>query len=219
MTSIIEELCYMAKSKKESAAIDSSTEEKIKEAARVVFTRKGYVATKVRDIAAEADINLSLVNYYFRSKEKLFELIMAENVQMLFDKIQPVIYNGETTVIEKIELIVDHYIDLLMENPDLPLFIINEVMSGSNKLPRMTDNGKILLNSHFARQLIALKQEGKIDFHPVQIMMNVIGMIIFPFLGRQLMLRSGALKDDEFRAIVEERKKLIPHWIDQIIRH
>jgi len=198
-------------------SIDTSTEEKIKEAARVVFTSKGYAATKVRDIAAEADINLALVNYYFRSKEKLFELIMAETIQKLFDKIQPIIYNESTTLTEKLEDIVDHYLELLLENPDLPLFVVNEIMSGSNKLPQMTNNGKLFLNSHFAKQIMALGQEGKIKFHPLNIMMNLIGMMVFPFLARPLVLRSGALKPEEFRKIIEERKKLIPLWIVSII--
>jgi AcrR family transcriptional regulator len=196
--------------------IDTTTEEKIKEAARVVFTSKGYAATKVRDIAAEANINLALVNYYFRSKEKLFELIMAETIQKLFAKIQPIINNESTTISEKLEAIAGAYIDLLIENPDLPLFFVSEIMSGSNKLPQMTDNGKMFLNSHFAKQIIALQLEGKIQFHPVNIMMNMIGMIVFPFLSRPLLLK-GALKPDEFRKIVEERKKLIPLWMGQIM--
>src|SRR6185437_15857865 len=166
----------MAKNK---ANIDTTTEEKIKEAARIVFTRNGYAATKVRDIAAEADINLSLVNYYFRSKEKLFELIMAETIQKLFEKVLMVFNDTETTLIEKIELLVNHYIEMLLANPDIPLFFVNEIMSGSKKLPLMTQNGRLFLNSHLAKQLMALKEEGKIDFHPVQLMVNMIGMIIF----------------------------------------
>ena len=54
---------------------DISTEEKIKEAARKIFHKKGYAGTRTRDIAEEAGINLALLNYYYRSKEKLFELI------------------------------------------------------------------------------------------------------------------------------------------------
>ncbi len=197
--------------------IDTSTEEKIKEAARVVFTSKGYAATKVRDIAAEANINLALVNYYFRSKEKLFDLIMAETIQKLFEKIKPIINDESTTVTEKIESIVDHYLDLLFANPDFPLFIVNELMSGSKRLPIMTDNGNMFFNSHFVKQLTTLKIQGKISFHPVNIMMNMLGMIIFPFLARPLVLSSGVMKEDEFRKIVQERKKLIPLWLNQIM--
>ena len=197
--------------------IDISTEEKLKEAARVVFTRKGYAATTVRDIAAEANINLALVNYYFRSKEKLFDLIMAETIQKLFEKIRPVIYDETTTVTEKMEVIVDRYLDLLFANPDFPLFIVNELMSGAKRLPAMTDNGKMLLNSYFIKQLAALRMEGTIKFHPVNVVMNMLGMIMFTFLPRPLLLKSGALDEKEFNAIVEERKKLIPVWLTQII--
>jgi len=198
-------------------AIDISTEENLKEAARRVFTQKGYAATKVRDIAAEANINLALVNYYFRSKEKLFELIMVETIQKLFEKIRPIIYDESTTITAKIESIVDHYLELLIENPDFPLFIVNELMSGAKRLPIMTDNGKMFFNSHFVKQLAVLHTDGKIKFHPVNIMMNMIGMIIFPFLARPLVLRSGVLNEDEFGKIVEERKKLIPLWLTQIM--
>ena len=46
-----------------------STEEKIMNAARAVFQRKGFAGTRTRDIAEEAGINLALLNYYFRSKQ------------------------------------------------------------------------------------------------------------------------------------------------------
>jgi AcrR family transcriptional regulator len=199
------------------ANIDISTEEKLKEAARIVFTRKGYAATTVRDIAAEANINLALVNYYFRSKEKLFDLIMTETIQKLFEKIRPIIYDESTTITEKMESIVDQYLDLLTANPDFPLFIVNDLMSGAKRLPAMTDNGKMFLNSHFIKQLAALKMAGTIKFHPVNIIMNMIGMIIFTFLPRPMLLKSGVLDEAEFRAIVEDRKKLIPMWLTQII--
>ena len=71
---------------------DSSTEEKIKAAARKVFTRKGFAATRTRDISEEAGINLALLNYYFRSKEKLFDLVMMENMQHFLIGMKEVIY-------------------------------------------------------------------------------------------------------------------------------
>ncbi|HLZ87627.1 MAG TPA: TetR family transcriptional regulator, partial [Puia sp.] len=58
---------------------EASTEEKIMEAARKLFTQRGFAATRTRDIAEEAGINLALLNYYFRSKQKLFDIVMMEN--------------------------------------------------------------------------------------------------------------------------------------------
>ena len=51
-------------------SVDISTEDKIKQAALKLFTKKGYAATRTRDISEAAGINLALLNYYFRSKER-----------------------------------------------------------------------------------------------------------------------------------------------------
>jgi len=208
----------MAKTEKTAKQIDISTEEKIKEAARVVFTRKGFVAAKVRDIAAEAGINLSLVNYYFRSKEKLFEIIMAETVRNLFSEIKHIINDEQTSIIRKIELITDHYIDMLIRNPDFPLFLVNEVMSGSDTLTAVIRSENLFWNSHFAKQLIELKTENKIQFHPLHLLLNVLGLIVFPFFGRPLLIKSSLTTAEEFTALIEERKKLIPAWISMILK-
>jgi len=197
--------------------LDASTEEKILAAAKKIFTQRGYEATKVRDIAAEADINLSLVNYYFRSKEKLFEHIMIGNVNNLFEKVGPILNNEKLSLNEKITFIADHYIDLLLENPDFPKFIVNEVLSGSNKIPAISSKRELIQQSHFARQVFSLQAEGKIKFHPVQIMMNLMGMIVFPFLGQKLFGNIG-VQPAGFRELMEARKQLIPVWMEAIIK-
>ncbi|MEO6687147.1 MAG: helix-turn-helix domain-containing protein, partial [Dyadobacter sp.] len=114
----------MAKGKKD---LDLSTEEKIMEAARKVFTEKGYAAARTRDIAEESGINLALLNYYFRSKEKLFELVMLEKVNKLFGTIIPILTDETTELEEKLDRIAESYIDLLLVNPDLPIFVLSEI--------------------------------------------------------------------------------------------
>jgi AcrR family transcriptional regulator len=197
-------------------ALDKSTEEKILSAGKKIFTQKGFNATKIRDIASEAGINLSLVNYYFRSKEKLFERIMTENVNTLFEMVGPVLNNEHLTLKEKITFIVEHYIDLLLENPDFSKFIVNEVLSGSDKIPVIASKRALIQQSHFAKQIFALQTEGKIKFHPVQVMMNLLGMIVFPFLGRNLFGQIGVTASG-FNEMMESRKQLIPVWIEAII--
>lgn len=200
----------------ERKVLDSSTEERIIAAAKKIFTQKGYSATKVRDIAAEADINLSLVNYYFRSKEKLFELIMTENIEKLFHKIGPVLNDEKTSLREKVSFIVEHYINMLIENPDLPVFIVNEVMSGSNKIPAITSKKELIRQSNFYKQVWKLREEGRISYHPLQFMMNLLGMLVMPFLGRNLFMELGVSKR-EFDKLIAERKGMIPVWIDSLI--
>ena len=193
-----------------------SREEKIKDAARMIFTKKGFLATTVRDIAAESDTNVACVNYYFRSKEKLFESIMEETIKKLFDKIEPILNDEGTSLLQKIETCVGYYIDEVLENPDFPFFMVSEVMGGITKLP-LISNIKLLINSHFAKQLRALQTDGKINFHPVHLLWNISGMIVFPFLTRPQTLQSGYFKTAEFHELMQERKKLIPIWTMQIL--
>jgi len=195
---------------------EASTEEKILDAARRIFTNKGFLATTIRDIATEADINVASINYYFRSKEKLFAYIMDETIGKLFDKIEPVFNNEDTTVFEKVEICVGYYIDQVRENPDFPFFMVNEVMAGNTTLP-MISKIRTLADSYFAKQLYALQADGTINFHPVNLLWNISGMIVFPFLTRPQQLKAGNFNAAEFDKLMQERKKLIPIWIKQII--
>lgn len=204
-----------AKEKKEK--IDASTEERIKAAASIVFTKKGYEATKVRDIAAEADINLSLVNYYFRSKEKLFQLVMSEVVDKLMFNITAVLNNEKLSLHQQIEQVTEHYLDLLLKNPDFPVFMVNEIFTGSDILLR-DDRKKAVFQSHFFKQLAALQKQGKLKIHPLHILMNLIGFVVMPFLARPLLERNKVVKSNEFKALMEERKKLIPVWIKSMLK-
>ena len=106
---------------------DLSTENKIKEAARQIFLVKGYEATKTRDIAEASGINLALLNYYFRSKKKLFDQIMTESLQTFLGVIFEVLNDPSSTIREKVQAFVDRYIDMLSSNPNLPLFILSEI--------------------------------------------------------------------------------------------
>jgi len=197
---------------------DLSTEEKIKEAARKIFTKKGYAATRTRDIAEESGINLALLNYYFRSKEKLFELVMLENFGAFISNVKELVNNTETSLEQKIENIVEFYINQLLVNPDLPLFVMNEIRSNS-KLLKTKINKDIFLKSHFIQQLSAqLKKQGKGDVNPVHYLMNVLGMTIMPFIIGPLIIEIGMLKPQEFEKAMMERKKLIPIWIKTLLQ-
>ena len=88
-----------------------STEQKIMKAARNLFMEKGYHAIKTRDIANEAGINLALLNYYFRSKEKLFEIIMKENISQFMEIITGIVNDEKTSIEKKVEMLVANYID------------------------------------------------------------------------------------------------------------
>jgi AcrR family transcriptional regulator len=192
--------------KKINPQADSSTEEKIKEAARKVFTQKGYAATRTRDIAEESGINLALLNYYFRSKEKLFEIVMAEKMQILLGVLMPVLNDPTTDLPTKIDRIVNNYIDMLIKHPDLPIFVLSEIHNNPERFATQMQVRTVMLESVFVKQL----QEAKPDTHPLQILMSIMGMIIFPFIGRPIFQAVGGLDKEQYIALMNQRKTLIP---------
>lgn len=201
----------MAKKKKDTEE-SLSTEEKIKAAASAVFTRKGYAATRTRDIAEEAGMNLALLNYYFRSKEKLFDIVMMEKMTKFFGVVWFVLENKSMTLEEKTATIVENYIDLLSENPDLPLFILSEIRMNPAQFASRFPLASVL-GSDFMKQI---KKQHK-GFHPLQFMMNLLGLVVFPFVMKPVLEQTKLLTEKEFRAQMAVRKKMIPKWVKAIL--
>jgi AcrR family transcriptional regulator len=193
---------------------DSSTEEKIKKAAQIVFHKKGFAAARTRDIAEEAGINLALLNYYFRSKEKLFNIVMIETLSKFFDSVSMIINNPATTFEEKIEQFASQYIELLFSEPDIPIFIISEIRNNPEVLLQKIDIKNIVFKSVFTRQFHEAVEEGKIkDQNFLHFMMNFIGLIVFPFVAKPLLKALSDMTENQFNQVIEERKILIPVWI------
>lgn len=199
--------------KKNKIIEDVSTEQKIRTAASTVFTKKGYAATRTRDIAEEAGINLALLNYYFRSKEKLFELIMMEKLSSFFGTIVPVLNDTSLSLDEKIISVSERYANMLMEHPDLPLFILGEVRTNPETFANKLPIGKAL-ESHFIKQL----QERRPDLHPFHFLMNLLGLAVFPFILKPLLMTTGALNERAFNAKISERIALIPKWMNAMLK-
>ena len=191
------------------SARDQNTEEKIKEAARKLFVQKGYANTKTRDIANEAGINLALLNYYFRSKEKLFKIIMTEKLTMFLSQMSHIL-NEAIPFEQQVENLVTGYIDMLKEHPDIPLFILSEIRNHPETF--LTQTG-IPAKVHEIRFFKELMQRTDGRAHPMHFLINLVGMTVFPFIAKPIVKAIAGKNDDEFNALMEERKTLITQWI------
>lgn len=208
----------MAKSK-EVKTLDSTTEEKIKEAARVVFYKKGYAATRTRDIAEEADINLALLNYYFRSKEKLFDITMLETVTGFMHTMATILNDEKTSLEKKVELVASHYIDFITQEPNIPIFMLNEIRNNSGGLLEKLPIKQIVMSSAFVKQHQEAVAKGKItEPNPLHFLMNLLSLVVFPFIGQPLLQGISGLDETQFNKLMQERKRLIPVWIKAMMK-
>jgi AcrR family transcriptional regulator len=190
-----------------------STEEKIIRAADKIFTQKGYAATRTREIAEEAGTNLALLNYYFGSKANLFRNVVKEKLKMLLSAIGPIASNDKIPVAEKVRKISENYTLLLLENEELPLFILNEWSVNKKLFAELIRETRQHAEPVIKKQL----SENGMDITIEDLIVNTLGMILFPFIAKPLILSSGLVEEDQFETFVTERKEKIPEWIISII--
>ncbi|MGC1243281.1 MAG: TetR/AcrR family transcriptional regulator [Chryseosolibacter sp.] len=207
----------MAKTKKKET-LDLTTEEKIKVAALKIFMQKGFAATRTRDISEEAGINLALLNYYFRSKEKLFEWVMLEILQNFFRGITQIFNDEASTVDQKVKMFVNEYTELLKQQPDLPLFIFHELRMNPEKFASKM-GVHVIFKSLFFKQLTQDIQKSKIaDVHPLHYVINMIGMCVFPFIAAPIFRHAAGVDTKSYAELIEQRKTLVPHWMKLIMK-
>jgi AcrR family transcriptional regulator len=204
----------MAKQKR-----DQTTEEKILTAAKLVFVQKGMAGARMQDIADEAGINKALLHYYFRNKEKLFEVIFMEAAAKLFPRINE-IFGSEQPLFEKIESFCEQYITVIMENPYLPLFVLNEINRDPEYFLQKVWAGKARPNPEkFLEQIEREVKKGTIKrISPLHLLLNLISMSIFPFVSKPMLQKNLGLDELQFRAVMEQRKKEIPKFIIDAIK-
>ena len=117
----------------------SNTEEQILKAAEKVFLSKGFKNSKISDIAELAGVNNALINYYFRTKEKLFDKVLHSKIKLLAQAISNVV-DKELPFMQVIKNLVEAQFDFFNENELLPRFILSEVLPDESRIGMFRDN-------------------------------------------------------------------------------
>jgi TetR/AcrR family transcriptional regulator len=185
-------------------------ENKILEAARKVFIKKGLAGARMQEIADEADINKALLHYYFRSKEKLFEKIFNEVFKAISVGLSEVL-NSDSPVFEKLQKFIDLYIGVLAANPYMPVFVLNEMSQNPERIQKMLEKDILPSVMHFFTQMLQEINVGKIKpIHPTHLVLNIIGMMVIPYAVKPMI--APILKDSmgiDYNDILDERKQVI----------
>ena len=192
---------------------DQSTEERILASAKKIFVEKGMAGARMQDIADDAGINKAMLHYYFRSKEKLFEVIFKEAAARLFPTIANIL-NSDLPLFDKIRRFTNDYLEIVIENPFLPLFVLNEI----NKRPQAFGK-KIFGHNRPPIHILAEQIEQEIrkktikPVNPAHLVMNMMSMCVFPFVGKPMIQMIMNIDDTQFRNMMEERKTMIADFI------
>jgi TetR/AcrR family transcriptional regulator len=188
-----------------------NTEQKILEAAKIVFHRKGFDGARMQEIADEAGINKSLLHYYYRSKENLFNAVFKAAFLDLFKRLTTVISSG-SPLEEKVKYFFSDYISFLQKNSYIPWFILNTIHQNPEKIAQLFRETGFSPDQIFDGIKKSVRKEGIKVRDSRQLVINIISLSIFPLLARPLLMIILGLKEKEFDKFIETRKKELPEF-------
>lgn len=101
--------------------------------AETLFAEKGFDGTSIRNIAKAAKINIAMISYYFGSKEKLLETLIIYRTSDLKLQLENI---SKLTVspLEKIDSLIELYIDRLNQNREIYRILYTEFSSNKRGL-------------------------------------------------------------------------------------
>ncbi|SHK44652.1 TetR family transcriptional regulator [Epilithonimonas mollis] len=108
-------------------------EEHIMIVAEKLFAANGYNGTSVRDIATKAKVNVSMISYYFGSKENLMEELFRWRMEEGLNFAKNILENNELNEIQKVEAFVDNFVNRVQKLRDFYLLIHTQQVISQNK--------------------------------------------------------------------------------------
>ncbi|MDQ3291868.1 MAG: TetR/AcrR family transcriptional regulator [Bacteroidota bacterium] len=188
-------------------------EEKLKEAAKKVFLEKGFDGTTTRDIAQEAGMNVALLNYYFRSKEKLFSLVFNELFELNFRGMLQIM-NQPISLKDKITGLIDHDFKIFKSNPGLVTFLQNELHRNPDRFLNAISFEKGRLTSIFGQQLQDAIEAGEVRPITIPHVLQLIAANVqFIFQSKVMATRLWQMTEEEFSQYLDEHQTIVKDMI------
>ncbi len=198
---------------------DTTTENIILEAAKTVFQNKGMDGARMQEIADTANINKSMLHYYYRSKQLLFEAVFKSAFALLSPQLNAVL-NDNSSIEEKVKSFTANYITFIIKHPYLPTFIIQELNRNPDFILKMKDKQGFPNLEKFKKQVNLEIKEGKIN--PIaaeQLFINILALNIFPFIASPLIKGFVNIEEDAFQQLLENRKIEVANFIINAIKN
>ncbi|CAN5904167.1 hypothetical protein BH11GEM2_BH11GEM2_12570 [soil metagenome] len=205
---------------------DRETEQKILDAAKLVFIRRGTAGARMAEIAKEAGVNQALLHYYFRSKERLSNAVFQQIAGRIFPALAEALATDDS-LDDKIDRLVALYIDNLSRSPFLPAYIIAELHHHPDRVAQMLSEAmgarpKGVLSPLLRKlgtQIDAEVAAGRMrPIAPEDFVVNLVSLCIFPFAARPMLRIAFGMDDDAFARFIEQRKTELPAFFLNALR-
>jgi AcrR family transcriptional regulator len=181
------------------------TQELIKETAKNLFFVKGKFDATTQEIADAAGVNRTLINYYFRSRDNLIQIIFDE-AQLVEQEKSKVIQNSDLPFKEKMSQFIEHSLSTSLQYPYLETYIVSQINKGNCHKKDIEEDELNKLYEDIEKEM----ELGNIEkIKPIQFVLNMISLLVFPSAVRPLLMENLMITDKEFDKIISERKEII----------
>jgi TetR/AcrR family transcriptional regulator len=197
---------------------DKQTEEKIFESATEVFIEKGMDGARMQDIADHAGINKSLLHYYYRTKDHLFNAVFEMIAGQMFKKFAPV-FDENLSLEDKIRFFFQEHIAFLQKNPRLPSFLLNELNRNPERIKKLIqsiDINKIWTTLEKQHKEELVKYNITKETIP-QLMTSIAALSVFPFAAKAIISGIMEKMGYDFDEYIEVRKKYAADFVIKAI--
>ncbi len=127
------------------------TEELIKETAKRMFFAEGRFHATTQEIADEAKVNRTLINYYFRSLNNLISIIYEEATRVSNEKSRA-IFDRNRDIKEMIGEFIEDSIATSIKYPYLETYIVTEMNKNNTMCSKlMKDDLDVVVNVFYER--------------------------------------------------------------------
>lgn len=202
----------------------SKTKDKILEVAETEFLVKGFSGARIAEIADKAGVNQAMLYYHFKTKEELFAQVMEGKLAQLKESVVSVAKMDDLPVEEKIvEMMVRHF-NFLCQNPDLPRFIINEVIANTEYIEKMRSENLPMIKEllgRLQRELDEAALRGEVRrMDASTLMMDILSINIFSFIVIPILATANPSMDFQafYNARCQENVQLILNRINPDIQ-
>ncbi len=195
----------------------SGTEERILEAAKTIFHRKGFEGARMQEIADEAGINKALLHYYFRTKENLFDAVFKAAFQEIFAKLFMTV-DADIPLEKKLKDLINEYIGFLQKNSYIPGFIIAEINQNPAKIIDVFKSAPVPPSMLFEKLKKSMLDEKLEKTDVSELFINILALCIFPVIARPMLQHIFDFSDEQYDHFIEKRKKTLPRFIMNTIR-
>lgn len=162
--------------------INQSKEIQILEAAEHEFLAKGYDGARTTSIAKIAGVTHAMLHYYFRTKEQLFEQIIDKKMSEITPMLTYLFGNEKLPLTERIKEAVSVHFDFIIDNPDLPRFLINEVLPNKERFKVLKSKIDNVLHSveHLQKEVDEAALRGEVaQFNIINLFQTILSLNIF----------------------------------------